>query len=176
MTKRLLITGGVLVAAIGLWLVLLWQPKTASLAQADDRSETAETANAGLEAQVRALRADQEETEALAAEAARLRDALPPDARLGEIVLELDEVARAAGVDLRAVQPSEPVPGTSGVSEIGISLTVQGGYDSAVGFVARLGAMRRLVVVDAVDLAAPKDSAGVLTVSVRARAFVRGGA
>ena len=174
MNRRLLVTAAVLAAAIGLWLVL-WRPQTASIAEAEASIDAAEATNANLDAQARSLRTARDDGDDLTAEATRLADALPADALLAEIVLELHDVALSTGVEVRALQPAKPAPGAAaGVSEIGMSLTVRGGYDSTLAFVDRLGAMRRLVVVDAVDLAAPPETPDVLTGTIRARAFVRG--
>ena len=175
MNRRLVLTGAALAVAIGLWLVLLWRPQTASIAEAEASIEAAEATNANLDAQARSLRTARDEERRLADEAARLTDALPADPRLSEIVLELHDAARSTGVEVRALQPAKPAPGAAGVSEIGMSIIVRGGYDSTLAFVDRLGAMRRLVVVDAVDLASPPETPEVLTGTIRARVFVRGG-
>jgi Tfp pilus assembly protein PilO len=74
----------------------------------------------------------------------KLAKAMPAVTDMPDVLIELDQTARAAGVDLQTLSPGAPTPGTSGYSMLPITLTVAGNFYTVTDLLYRL---RNLVYV-----------------------------
>jgi len=80
----------------------------------------------------------------------RLTKAMPDDDDMPGIILELNNVASAAGIEFISISPLEPVP-ASGFSRVPINLTFEGNFYDLTDFLFRL---RNLVIVQDGELEA----------------------
>ena len=115
-----------------------------------------------------------------------LAKAMPSTVDMPNLLLELDQVARSAGVTLSTISPGAPAPSlTAGFSTLAINLTFSGDFYSLTDMLYRLrslvtvrnGALQtsgRLFSVGTVGLA-PAGAAGQLAASVVVDAYVYGG-
>jgi Tfp pilus assembly protein PilO len=98
-----------------------------------------------------------------AADVFRLTKAMPDREDMPGIMLELNAVASATGVEFRSISPAAPLP-QSGYSAVPINLTFEGSYYDLTDFLFRLRnlvavrdgklhARGRLFTLDSVDLA-----------------------
>jgi Tfp pilus assembly protein PilO len=116
-----------------------------------------------------------------------LAKAMPSSVDMPNLLLELDQVARSAGVDLATISPGAPVASlTGGFSTVSINLTFSGDFYSLTDMLYRLrslvsvrnGALQtsgRLFSVGSVGFA-PGGTGSKLNASVVVNAYVYGGA
>jgi Tfp pilus assembly protein PilO len=95
-----------------------------------------------------------------------------------EIVSELDQAAKTAGVDLRDRGiNADPIDGSDTLSMLTITQNLEGNYDNLVKFLNQLDRSKRFVIVESLG-AAPqqsgaKDTGGKLSVTLKLDAFVK---
>lgn len=193
MTRRnMLIAGAAAGAVLILWYLLLWSPRKADLAEAQERREAAEATRDELATRVARLRASQKDEPLKRARVEALRTTIPDEPNLAAFILDTNDAAAKAGIDFISVAPSEPAPGVPGgatiastqpaaatpataagaaPAEIKLQLQVTGGYFQVLDFLNRMNELPRLVVTD--GLSVSSDEKAKLTVSVTARMFVR---
>jgi Tfp pilus assembly protein PilO len=115
----------------------------------------------------------------------RLALAMPTNTDMPNLLLELDQVARAAGVDISTISPSSPVVGT-GYDTIPIGLSVSGDFYSLTDLVYRLrtlvsvrngvlDASGRLFSIDNVTLS-PTGQGNQLSGTLKLEAYMYGAA
>jgi Tfp pilus assembly protein PilO len=116
-----------------------------------------------------------------------LAKAMPTNVDMPNLLLELDQVARSAGVDLSSISPGAPAAdATGGFSTIGINLAFTGDFYSVTDMLYRLrtlvtvrnGALQtsgRLFSINTVGLGPAGTGGGKLTATVVVNAYVYGG-
>ena len=172
----LLVSGGLAVLTVG-WLIAVHplSHKAASL-----RAQTA-TVNQQIAtdlAQVAAARGATASPAIKVADFYRLAKAMPSIPDVPDVLLELDQTAQAAGVQLQSITPSTPADLGSGYSKLSLSLSATGDFYGVSDLLYRLrnlvyvknGALQangRLFSVDDVTLtpAGKKTVSASLTVS-----------
>jgi Tfp pilus assembly protein PilO len=114
----------------------------------------------------------------------RLAKAMPTGEDMPDLLLELDQVARAAGVTVLSITPSTPAPGT-GYEVVPVRLTFTGDFYALTDLMYRLrtlvsirhgslDAAGRLFAVGSLSLA-PTGTGKNLSASVTVNAFTYGG-
>jgi len=196
-----LIAGGVGVAFLAVWFLLLWSPQGKRLDEAKGQREEAQSTNEELEVSLARLRDLEERRPQLEADLDALAAAVPETPDLATFILAADEAAERSGVDLNGVTPSKPTaeaasstPTTDTTAEaaageagataaapaaITLTLDATGGYFQALDFLNRLDDLPRVVVVDTLNLSSGGEggdaeatgSTAELTISVSARMF-----
>ena len=194
--RTLLIAGGVSVAVLVLWYLLLWSPRKGELSDAKADRETAETERDTLAARVDRLKASQKDEPLKRAQVEALRTTVPDEPNLAAFILDTNDAAAKAGIDWISIAPSEPAPATPGAAistvaaaqtapaapaapaasaappaEIKLTMQITGGYFQVLDFLNRVNDMPRLVVTDGLNVTS--DEKAKLTVGVTARMFVR---
>jgi type IV pilus assembly protein PilO len=133
---------GVFVLALG-WLVLLGpkqkhlgdlSQQTAAVRQqiADDLSRAATARSATGAPTIKT------------ADIYKLETAMPSITDMPDLLLELDQTAKAAGVKLQSIQPSAPAEGTDGYSTVHVTVSANGNFYALTDLLYRL---RNLVYV-----------------------------
>jgi type IV pilus assembly protein PilO len=74
----------------------------------------------------------------------KLTTAMPSIPDMPDLLLELDQTAKAAGVSLDSISPGQPAPTTNGYSTIGVSIAATGNFYTLTDLLYRL---RNLVYV-----------------------------
>lgn len=173
---------GALVAVlltVGFWF-LLYSPKV-------DEREALEAETAQLEqeqatlrqriAQLEAIAADQPR---IAAQLARLEEYVPDDPAQPSALVELQETADAAGVEIVEVAFGDPLPADPATTvgpgevlgELTVSMTLRGGYFQAVDFFRRIEHDNaRAVLVESIDASEGEDGFPQLDVAWNGRLF-----
>jgi Tfp pilus assembly protein PilO len=152
---------GVLVLALG-WLVLLGpkQKRVGDLGQqtaavrqqiADDLSRAATARSATGAPTIKT------------ADIYKLETAMPSITDMPDLLLELDQTAKAAGVKLQSIQPSAPADGGAGYSTVHVTVMADGNFYTVTDLLYRLrtlvyvrsGALQangRIFTIDTVNL------------------------
>lgn len=128
-----------IVAAVGYFLLL--KPKQDQAGRLDEEIAQLQTEIDGVMAARQAP--EEPEVKIRVADLFRLTKAMPDEDDMPGIILELNNVASAAGIEFVSISPLEPVAG-SGFSRVPINLTFKGSFYDLTDFLFRL---RNLVVV-----------------------------
>jgi type IV pilus assembly protein PilO len=131
--------GAILIAAVVAYFVLIG-PKRAEAGRLNDKVAQLDTE---LQAAKLAARPKEAATKLKVADLFELAKAMPDRDDMPGIILELNSIAQAAGIEFRAIAPQNQVNG-DGYRVLPISLTFQGNYYDLTDFLFR---MRNLVSV-----------------------------
>jgi type IV pilus assembly protein PilO len=131
--------GAILIAAV-VGYFLLVGPKRAEAGHLDEKVAKA---NLDLRAAKLAARPKEAATKLKVADLFELAKAMPDRDDMPGIILELNSIAQASGIEFRAIAPQNEVNG-DGYRVLPISLTFQGNYYDLTDFLFR---MRNLVTV-----------------------------
>jgi Tfp pilus assembly protein PilO len=143
----------VAVAITALWWFVVYSPRGDELDEAKTELESEESEQQRLQAQLDQLRAIDENLPAIDAELAALSGYVPPNADLAGFILGMNDLANQSGIDWISVQPSPPTVQGTGLSQINLGITVEGGFFQVLDYLNRLEDFERLVVVDAINVA-----------------------
>lgn len=135
---------------------------------ADDLAQVAAARGGGAAAAAQTIKV---------ADVYKLAKAMPSVTDMPDVLIELDQTARAAGVDLQTLSPGATTQGTSGYSMLPITLTVAGNFYTVTDLLYRLrnlvyvrsGALQangRLFSVSSVSLAPSNGKSILATIGV----------
>jgi len=165
----------VLVAGV----MLLVQPRRSEAASLKEQTASQETSNVALQAKIVTLKAQQQDLPRQQARLAQIRQQLPEGPNLPSMVRSLSDIARATGVELITLAPSNPealaqpaaaapptaqqqpvTPDsaptvTAGVQQIPVKISVVGTYAELTQFLGRVESLQRSMIVGEVAVATP---------------------
>lgn len=176
MTRRTkLIAAGACAALLLVWYVALWAPRGRALTDAREREEAAQLAQDDLRVRISRLKAAQRDEPTKRARLETLRAAVPDQPNLGQFILDTNEAANRSGIEFLSISPSQPGAATpEAPAEIGLSLSLAGGYFQVLDFINRLSTGPRLVVIDSLNVGG-LDATGRLSIGMTARMFTTAG-
>lgn len=123
----------VLVYALALWLLVVSPQRAEATGLADD-IVAAELRLAEAQA---GSRAPVPVTGARVSDVLRLAKAMPSSTDQSGLILELELLGRAAGVEIGSITPREPVLGVGGPTSIPVVVTAEGSYRQIMRFLTR---------------------------------------
>jgi hypothetical protein len=159
---------GVLVLA--LFFFAVWRPRAAQVSDIRHDRDTQQQELATLQAAAAAKpTGDDPATKALAA-------AIPPQPELAQLLRQLQTIATETGTDQKTVSPAAPVASSAGGSSVQLVISTSGPRAGVYGYLHRLGALERLLVVDKVSISVPPadpalPGADLLNADITARVF-----
>ncbi|MFL5912385.1 MAG: type 4a pilus biogenesis protein PilO [Gaiellaceae bacterium] len=133
---------GVLVLALG-WLVLLG-PKQKNLGDLSQQTAAVRQQIADDLSRAATARSATGAPTIKTADIYKLETAMPSITDMPDLLLELDQTAKAAGVKLQSIQPSAPAEGADGYSTVHITVSADGNFYTLTDLLYRL---RTLVYV-----------------------------
>lgn len=133
------------------WWQLLWQPQSAALADAHERSARASAALFDTGQRIGHLKRLAANAGQLAALDQRIQAAAPPSDDLDGFLLSLNAMAQSANVAVRSLVPAAPAPAPGGLIAIGVRMTVEGGYFDVQRLLDELKSGPRLVILDGLN-------------------------
>ena len=129
------------ILVVVLFWLLLWSPQQDELETVRDDIDAARDRQEVLAAERDQLRAVRDEAPEVEAELAAASALVPSDPALPSALRQLQQAADEAGALLRAVSPGRPSQvedADEGVSEIGVSVELEGSYFQIVDFLRRV--------------------------------------
>jgi Tfp pilus assembly protein PilO len=153
-TKNLAVSIIVAVLVVALWWTMLLKPTRAKVAKVKSDTTTQEAKLAPLQQQLSQGQRDAAHAAEFKAQLESLQLALPNSPALAAFLRNANGIASAAGVKWQSVTHATPAPGLDGVESISVTLQVQGTYGHIIDYLSRLASMKRLLVVDNLQLAA----------------------
>lgn len=184
-TVALIIAADLLVLGAGWFLLVLPQRhQAASTALAVNQTQAQILQAEAAQAAAAAPQTTPKQPEIRTADLYRLAKAMPSDADMPDLLLELDQVARASGVTVLSITPTSPTA-ANGYEVVPVRLTFTGDFYALTDLMYRLRALvavrhgaldasGRLFSVDSLSLA-PTGKGKDLSASVTVNAFQYGG-
>lgn len=182
--RTLLIGVGAALAVLLIWYFLLWKPRGNAIADAQTRTDAAESQAIELRAQLQRLKDAKNNEAALRAQVEELKQAIPDEPNLAQFILDTNDAATRSGIDFLSISPTPPAPATgptdgsaapaNAPSQVSLAINVTGGYFQVLDFVNRLTDMTRIVVIDGLSVT-PSGAGGDLSVALTGRMFTTQG-
>jgi Tfp pilus assembly protein PilO len=141
--------GAVLVLA--LWYMMLYSPLTSATSKAKKATTAANTTAKSLQQQIAALKGDLPSQQG---QKQQLNLAIPSTPAESAFLRDLDKVKAASGVTFQSIAPSLPAGGSSSTTSINVAISVNGSVAQVHSYLAALGQLPRLFVIDTVSLTA----------------------
>jgi len=139
----LVAVGAVCVVGLG-WMVLLG-PKQSRISDLNQQTQQVRQQIADDLSRAADARGTNAAPTIKVADVYKLQTAMPSITDMPDLLLEIDQVARAAGVTIQSLQPDQPTPSTGGgYSQVTITLAVTSNFYSLTDFLYRI---RNLVYV-----------------------------
>jgi len=145
------ILAGVLLVA--LWYTMLLKPTRAKVTKVKEEAQVQEDKLAPLQSQLTQARADAANAAEIKAQLASLQEAMPDTPALAAFIRDANGIAGEAGVAWQSVTHATPTPGVGGSTSITVGIQVKGTYGQVLDYLGRLASMKRLLVVDNLQLA-----------------------
>jgi Tfp pilus assembly protein PilO len=145
------ILAGVLLVA--LWYTMLLKPTRAKVSDVKAEAQVQEDKLAPLQSQLAQARADAANAAQIKAQLASLQQAMPDTPALAAFIRDANGIASGSGVAWQSVTHSTPAPGVGGSTAITVGIQVRGTYGQVLDYLGRLASMKRLLVVDNLQLA-----------------------
>jgi Tfp pilus assembly protein PilO len=143
------ILAGVLVVA--LWYTMLLKPTRAKASKVHEETATAQSKLDPLQSQLHIAQEAAAHASTLKADLASLQLAMPDSPALAEFIRDANQISDDTGVSWQSVTHGPPTIGNDGVTSITLGIQVKGTYAQVMDYLAKLGALQRLVVVDGVQ-------------------------
>jgi Tfp pilus assembly protein PilO len=151
-TKNLAVSILVGVLVVALWYTMLLKPTRAKVAKAKTDTTEQEAKLAPLKANLAKAQHDAANAAALQAQLQSLQAAMPNTPALSAFIRDANGIASASGAQWLSVTHQAPVSGADGLMSITVGMQVQGTYGQVLDYVGRLASMKRLFVLDNLQL------------------------
>lgn len=161
MRLRFVLVGLGCTALVAIWFLFMFRPNRERIAELRDQISATEEEITSLEAQLLRLQQLQREEPRLRAELARFGDALPPDPRVPDFILQVQDAANLSGIDFLSITPSVPAPGAAGFSVISVSISTTGDFFEVEDFIFRLERLQRALRINSFSLGGDPGALGV---------------
>jgi Tfp pilus assembly protein PilO len=148
------------VIVVLLWNLLIFAPKGRDLSAAKKDTQAAKSLEPGLRTQLAQLQEINKNGPEIAAQLDRLSAAVPTSPDLDGFILSANQIAVQSGIDWLSVSPSVTQAGTTGVSVIPLTVSIEGGFFQVLDYLNRLEDLGRLVIVDAISATAGGSGTG----------------
>ncbi len=160
MRSRLALVGVLaLVVVVLIWNFAFFAPAGRDVDHAKQRRDAATQLNQDLSSKLHDLRQVSDRAPEQKAKLDQLNAQVPTTPDLEGFIRSAYELKVQAGVDWVSIQSAEPV-GASGASEIKLTVVVSGGFFQVLDYLNRVEALRRLVVVDGINITTGSDTTG----------------
>jgi Tfp pilus assembly protein PilO len=157
-TKNLAVGILVGVLLVALWYTMLLKPTRAKVTDVKAETQVQEDMLAPLQTLLGHARRDAANSAEIMAQLASLQAAMPETPALAAFIRDANSIASDSGVAWQSVTHAAPTPGVGGTS-ITVGFQVRGTYGQVVDYLGKLATMKRLLVVDNLQLASGSSSA-----------------
>jgi type IV pilus assembly protein PilO len=153
--------GGILVAAVVIFIWLVHIPKTSEIAKLDQEIAQLKAKIAENDAKIAKLDQLRAEVKSLEAQLKALTEKLPPESEVSGLLRQIQGLVNKAGLTLKLWKPDKRKPHSSGLyEEIPISLELVGGYHNVALFFDSVSKLPRIVNMLNVKMDQAKPGAG----------------
>ncbi len=168
----------VLLIVVGFWF-FFWSDQSQQLENLEDQYRAVENERAEKQAYVDNLAKYEARLNELQESLNQAREQLPDDPDVPQLLAQLDNRARQAGLQIDRFEPKGEAP-KEFVAEIGFDMNVRGSYHEIASFIDSVGKLDRIVNVSGIDMDNPATVNQKVVVksnfTIKAYRFVEGGA
>jgi Tfp pilus assembly protein PilO len=159
-TKNLMVSVLAGVLLVALWYTMLLKPTRAKVSKVKEETQVQQDKLAPLQSQLVQARADAANAAEIKAQLESLQQAMPDTPALAEFIRDANGIASESGVAWQSVTHATPTPGAGGVMSITVGIQVKGTYAQVLDYVGKLAALKRLLVVDNLQLTTASSADG----------------
>jgi len=177
-TQKILAVAAVLAIAAVLFVVFALLPQFQTIDSLNSELTDAQAAVQQAQPQLVQLRAAKSRAAQTEAQILQLGTEVPDSPQLPTLIIELEDMGAASGVDVVSMTWGPPAPVTGGqYTEIPLNLTLSAGWDDLLDYLRRIEKSTRLLRVSSVNIAPPSQAASstagtqVLTVTMQIKAY-----
>lgn len=151
-TQLLLVVVLVVMVTIGWWFLLI-RPKNADIAAADQRVAALVSDRQSLRSQIDGLNRIKDSEVTFIFAIGEMETSVPENPDLDDFLEDVTFLASRSGIEISTLSAAVPAPvvGTPGLFEIDVTLSAQGGFFEALGFLFGLEDLDRLMRVDTIS-------------------------
>ena len=151
-TKNTMVGVLAAVLVVALWWTMLLKPTRAKASKVRDETAVQQAKLDPLQVQLAQAQRDAAHAATFKAQLESLQEAMPDSPALADFIRNANQIAGGSGVSWQSVTHGPPTVGTDGVTSITLGIQVKGTYAQVIDYLTKLGALKRLVVVDGVQL------------------------
>lgn len=176
-TQRMIAVIAVLAVAAVLFVVLAILPQFQRVDELNAELLDAQSAVQQAQTQLVQLRQAKARAASTESQMLQLSTEVPDSPQLPTLIIELQDIAAASGVDVVSMSPAQPAPAPSGqYTEIPLNLTVAAGWDDLLDYLRRIDKSTRLLRVSSVNVtpqtqATSSTTTPELTVAIQLKAY-----
>ncbi len=152
-SRAVLVAFLLLVVVLLAWNFLFFAPAGEEVTKAEDTKIAAIAQQDSLQNTLDRLEDLKSRQPELMDEKNRLSGRVPALPDLEVFIRAANDLSVESGLDWLQISPAEPVPAANGISEIRMSMQLEGGYYQVLDYLNRMEDMSRLVVVDTISVA-----------------------
>lgn len=133
------------------YYLLAWQPQARKLADLENQKLAEETKIKTSRTTLEVLEQKKKDAANVEAELIRIRNKMPIRAELPDLIVQLQDIANDAGVNLVSVKPGQ-LTSKGDFNELQINVSVEGSYISLVDFLKRIEKAQRMLKTSTIDI------------------------
>ncbi|MDI6799088.1 MAG: type 4a pilus biogenesis protein PilO [Actinomycetota bacterium] len=164
-----------LIAASAFLLLVLFgffvvYPNVSKIIQLNGEQDNVSRELSSAEATLTRLKALKRDASKLEADLAKLKIRLPDESEIPTLIIDVNKIAKDAGIEFIQVAQSEWVGG-EGYTEIPLNITMEGRYFDIIDFLYRLRHHAREIVVMSINIAEGPDGLPQVSATIDAKTF-----
>jgi type IV pilus assembly protein PilO len=181
--QKMIIVAALFVVAVALVVAFVIMPQFTQLADLQTQKAAAEARSATANGVLQSLRAAKGRAAVTEAELLQIGTQMPDSPQLPSLIIELQDIANAAGVNVTSIAPGQPTVAAGGqYTEISMSMQVTAEWDDLLDYLKRIDHSTRLLRVSNLSVNPPVQSdtstdtaaATALSVTMTMKAYVIG--
>lgn len=171
--RMILAIVGAVLMCIAVYFLLI-RSRQGELGDLNESIQAEEDRTAQLRVELERLQDLQRRAPELQAELDRFRQLVPGNHEIPNLIFQIDEAAKASGIDFLDIAPELPKAPPEGapLAEVRMSVGGQGGYFALQDFIRRLYDLDRAMRIDIVTMTGTEDEAGATTIDLQITARV----
>jgi Tfp pilus assembly protein PilO len=181
--QKMIIVAALMAVVAAMVIAFVIVPQFAQISDLQRQKADAESRRVQAVAVLESLRVAKGRAAVTEAELLKIGTQMPESPQLPSLIIELQDIANAAGIDVMGISPAEPVPVVGGqYTEIALTTQLTAEWDDLLDYLKRLDHSTRLLRVTALSVAPPEESDATtdtpavtaLTVTMTTKAYVIG--
>ncbi len=181
--QKMIIVAALMVVAVAMVIAFVIMPQFAQLSDLQQQKADADARRQQATAVLESLRDAKGRASVTEAELLKVGTQMPDSPQLPSLIIELQDIANAAGVKVTSIAPGQPTVAAGGqYTEVSLAAQLTAEWDDLLDYLKRLDHSTRLLRVTSVAVTPPADSAATtgtvkvtaLTVSMTMKVYVIG--
>lgn len=151
LSRRILLYGGMSVLLLFLYAAFVYLPRSARIAEAQERARSLEEARSKFRSSQQDLDKAKAETQEVERQFEQTKSQLPEQKEIPELLRQVSELSQDSGLDIVSFR-QKPEMLSSLYAEVPIEMAVRGSYRQIVSFFEKVHRLERVVSITDTDL------------------------